>query len=76
MVPPTKGNGPPKANDTLVGFYTHNALGQRVMKTVGSQSTTYLYGQGGLLIAEADERGQINRDGNTRCDAGSATSAG
>jgi len=37
-----------------LGIYLHNALGQRVRKTVGATTTHYLYDLSGRLIAEAD----------------------
>jgi len=37
-----------------LGEYLHNAMGQRVQKTVGATTTHYLYDLSGRLIAEAD----------------------
>ena len=41
--------------------YTYNALGQRKTKTVGGDTTVFLYDLAGNLIAELDETGQALR---------------
>ena len=38
-------------NGSVLGEYTYNALGQRVMKTVNGQSTVFHYDHNGKLIA-------------------------
>lgn len=42
--------------------YTHNALGQRITKTIGSTTTIFQYDLSGNLIAELDETGQPLRE--------------
>lgn len=43
------------------GEYQHNALGQRVSKTVNGVTTHFLYGPEGELLAEADSNGNLTR---------------
>jgi RHS repeat-associated protein len=49
-------------NSVLTASYSHNALGQRVKKTVGSTDTVSVYDLGGNLIAEHDGSGNLVRD--------------
>lgn len=49
-------------NGSVLGEYTYNALGQRVVKTSDGQTTIYIYDQQGNLIAEADAEGNINQE--------------
>lgn len=39
-------------NGATVGSYVYNASGERVMKTVGSASTRFVYGKGSQLLSE------------------------
>ncbi|WP_369928419.1 RHS repeat-associated core domain-containing protein [Xanthomonas sp. NCPPB 2632] len=39
-------------NGATVGSYVYNASGERVMKTVGSASTRFVYGEGSQLLSE------------------------
>ena len=45
-----------------VASYVHNAHGQRVAKTVGTDTTVYVYDLNGRLIAEHDASGTLIRD--------------
>jgi len=49
-------------NGFVLGGYTYNALGQRVIKTSDGQTTIYMYDQQGNLIAEADDEGNISKE--------------
>ncbi len=49
-------------NSTTTATYVHNALGQRVKKTVGTSTTVYVYDLSGTLIAEHDGTGALIRD--------------
>lgn len=46
-------------NGQTVGTYTHNASGQRVIKTAGGTATVYHYDQDGQLIAETTASGTV-----------------
>ena len=46
-------------NGTVSGEYVYNAFGQRAVKTAGGETTVFLYGSEGNLIAESDEKGRI-----------------
>jgi RHS repeat-associated protein len=46
----------------LIAQYTHNVQGQRVLKQAGRDSTVYHYDQDGLLIAETDIQGKIQKE--------------
>ena len=48
--------------ETLIASYTYNAHGQRVTKTTASETTHYVYGPGGQLLAELDGQGNSLRD--------------
>lgn len=48
--------------DTTLATYSYNAYGQRVSKTTAAQTTYYVYGPGGQLLAEQDEQGASLRD--------------
>ena len=49
-------------NAVTTASYVHNALGQRVKKTVGSAVVVYIYDLFGNLIAEHDGTGALIRD--------------
>ena len=49
-------------SDSLLATYTYNAHGQRVTKTTASETTHYVYGPGGQLLAELDGQGNSLRD--------------
>jgi len=49
-------------NSSTTAEYVHNALGQRVKKTVGSAVVVYIYDVNGHLIAEHDASGNYIRD--------------
>lgn len=49
-------------SDSLLATYSYNAFGQRVTKTTPSQTTHYVYGPGGQLLAELDGQGASLRD--------------
>jgi RHS repeat-associated protein len=53
---------PPIYQDTVLGTYRYNGLGQRVTKTVNSLTTQYLYNTGGELMAELDDEGSVQRE--------------
>src|SRR5262249_45988920 len=44
---------------TTIGNYKVNALGQRVQKTVGVDSTTFVYDEQGHLLGEYDATGNL-----------------
>jgi RHS repeat-associated protein len=46
-------------NSTLLGEYTYNGMGQRVMKTVDGVTTVFHYDFNGNIIAESDENGSF-----------------
>ena len=46
----------------VLGEYTYNGLGQRVVKEVDGQSTIFLYDMNGKLVAEADATGTITTE--------------
>ncbi|MCG8433990.1 MAG: DUF6531 domain-containing protein, partial [Gammaproteobacteria bacterium] len=48
-----------KDGANTVATYTYNAMGQRVKKIAGPDTTLYHYDQNGLLIAESDGAGNI-----------------
>ena len=50
------------AKGTVAADYEHNALGQRVRKTVDGATTHFHYDQGGQLIAESDDTGGVLRE--------------
>jgi RHS repeat-associated protein len=45
----------------IIASYTYNAQGQRVQKTTQTDTTYYLYGLQGELIAEVDTAGQLTK---------------
>lgn len=49
-------------NSNLTATYVHNALGQRVTKTVGTSDSIYVYDIKGTLLAEHDASGNLVRD--------------
>ena len=49
-------------NGSLTATYQHNALGQRVSKSVGGADTVFVYDLEGNLIAEHDSTGAMLRD--------------
>jgi RHS repeat-associated protein len=53
---------PPTYQDTVLGTYSYNGLGQRVTKTASGLTTQYLYDTGGALMAELDDGGSVARD--------------
>ena len=62
-VTPAKGkNKQPVVEDTVVGTYTYNALGQRASKDAIGVITKYLYGVEGALLAELDNAGEPRRE--------------
>ena len=62
-VTPAKGkNKQPVVEDTVVGTYTYNALGQRASKDAGGVTTKFLYGMEGALLAEIDVAGMPRRE--------------
>lgn len=46
----------------VLGEYTYNGLGQRVVKEVDGNSTIFLYDMNGKLVAEADASGTITAE--------------
>ena len=46
-------------DSTVLGEYTYNGIGQRVIKTVGGVTTVFHYDFDGNLIAESDENGNF-----------------
>lgn len=50
------------ASASPLAGYTYNAFDQRVIKTAGGNTTHYLYGPGGQLMAERDGQGATLRD--------------
>lgn len=53
---------PPGYQDTVLGSYSYNGLGQRVSKTVDGLTTQYLYNTSGALMAELDDAGSVMRE--------------
>jgi len=49
-------------NSLLQATYQYNALGQRVIKTIGSTTTHFHYGLSGELLAEAGGNGDVTRE--------------
>lgn len=46
----------------VLASYTYNAYGQRITKTTPTNTTHYVDGSGGQLMAELDDQGNTLRD--------------
>ena len=46
----------------VLGEYTYNGLGQRVIKTAGGVTTVFLYDFDGNIIGESDQTGSISKE--------------